>query len=283
MYPLRFHFTAVDSIHFPQGRIANLLRGGFGRILKHAACALDCESARECDRRATCAYALAFEPGAYPGEGPSGLRDWPRPFVFRTAHLDGATIAPGGGFHIGVNLFVTNSRMLDSFSQALAALRAEGVGPGRGKATLETVEGTEPFRLPLVRNGLTVSRLRVRFVTPTELKGAETPEFGVLFARIRDRISTLRALYGPGPLEIDFKAMGERAATVSTTRCDLEHVDRERVSRRTGQRHSLGGFVGEVEYEGNLGEFVPYLEIARWTGVGRQTVWGKGEIVCEAI
>jgi hypothetical protein len=44
----------------------------------------------------------------------------------------------------------------------------------------------------------------------------------------------------------------------------------------------LGGFVGVAEYEGDLNEFFPYLEIARWTGVGRQTVWGKGEINCEA-
>jgi hypothetical protein len=70
---------------------------------------------------------------------------------------------------------------------------------------------------------------------------------------------------------------------VSTTRCDLEYVDAERVSRRTGQRHSLGGFIGVAEYEGDLADFVPYLEAARWTGVGRQTVWGKGEIVWEEI
>ena len=44
-------------------------------------------------------------------------------------------------------------------------------------------------------------RLRVRFLTPTELKGGDEPEFGVLIARVRDRISMLRALYGPGPLE----------------------------------------------------------------------------------
>ena len=35
---------------------------------------------------------------------------------------------------------------------------------------------------------------------------------------------------------------------------------------------------GEVEYGGELGEFLPYLEAGQWIGVGRQTVWGKGEI-----
>jgi hypothetical protein len=36
--------------------------------------------------------------------------------------------------------------------------------------------------------------------------------------------------------------------------------------------------VGSAEYEGDLAEFVPYLRAARWAGVGRQTVWGNGEI-----
>jgi hypothetical protein len=139
------------------------------------------------------------------------------------------------------------------------------------------MEGGQLLRLPL-GVGPAIERVRVTFVTPTELKGSADPDFGVLFARIRDRVSTLRGLFGAGRLDIDFKAMGERAQLVRMTRCDLRDVDGERFSRRTGQRHPLGGFIGVAEYEGALAEFVPYLEAARWTGVGRQTVWGKGEI-----
>lgn len=166
-------------------------------------------------------------------------------------------------------------------------LAREGIGPGRGRASLESVAGAEPIHLALTPGNQPIPRIRVRFVTPTELKGvtleAGEPEFGTLFSRIRDRISTLRALYGSGPLDIDFKAMGERAEHVTMTRCDLRQIQAERVSRRTGQIHSLGGFAGVAEYEGDLAEFVPYLEAAKWTGVGRQTVWGKGEIACQAF
>ena len=72
--------------------------------------------------------------------------------------------------------------------------------------------------------------------------------------------------------------MALRAAAVRTTRCDLTRVSLERRSSRTGQTHPLGGFTGEAEYEGDLGEFIPYLLAGVWTGVGRQTVWGKGEL-----
>jgi hypothetical protein len=148
---------------------------------------------------------------------------------------------------------------------------------------LNSVAGTEALRLPLGASQSRARRVRVHFLTPTELKGAEQPDFRILIARIRDRISTLRELYGEGPLAIDFKAFGERAGRVSMSHCELTPVDAERTSRATGQRHSLGGFTGVAEYEGDLAEFLPYLEIARWTGVGRQTVWGKGEIAYETF
>jgi hypothetical protein len=62
------------------------------------------------------------------------------------------------------------------------------------------------------------------------------------------------------------------------TRCELRDEHASRRSSRTGQVHPLGGFTGEAEYRGELAEFLPYLRAARWTGVGRQTVWGKGEL-----
>ena len=43
---------------------------------------------------------------------------------------------------------------------------------------------------------------------------ASSLDFPILFARIRDRISTLRALYGPGPLEIAFKELDRQLVNV---------------------------------------------------------------------
>lgn len=269
-FKLRFHVLARQAIEFPPVA-ANVLRGGFGAIFKKHACVPECVDSKTCPRRGDCAYARFFAPES--ANGPSGLRDLPRPFVFRASHLNRIKIVSGGTFYFDVNLFEIRENSVDLIAHALA----ERFG------AIERVEGREPVRLPLAPDVEMARAIRVRFLTPTELKGADRPEFGALFARIRDRISTLRALYGEGPLEIDFKAMGERAWRVSMTRCEIREVYARRTSRSTGQRHSLGGFIGEAEYAGDLGEFLPYLEIARWTGVGRQTVWGKGEIVCEIL
>jgi hypothetical protein len=264
---LRFHFTACETIRFPADSAANLFRGLLGKIMRD----LDPD-----------AYSRFFAPSAAPHTGPSGLQNPPRPFVLRTSRLDAATIAASETFHVGVNLFDTAPSSVALFERILSALLQEGLGPGRGRARLDAVEGSEPLHIPLAPDSAaSVSRMRVRFLTPTELKGAVTPDFGVLISRIRDRASSLSALYGRGAFDIDFKAIGELASRVTMTRCELERIERTRISRGTGRTHSLGGFVGVAEYSGDIGGFIPYLEIARWTGVGRQTVWGKGEIAFE--
>lgn len=299
---LRFQFAAESSLFFPAGKTGNVLRGAFGATFREIACVPRCPGARACEVRATCAYARIFEP-ALAGIGPSGLSDPPRPFVFRASHLDGRAIRAGERFHFDVHLFLLRDPAIAYFALTFAQLGREGFGPGRGRARLVAVDqldvtgrpsaqsfdginlvGTsEPAPVELsLRATAPVSRLTVEFRTPTELKAdrgiVERPEFGVLVSRIRDRLSTLGDLYGDGPLDMNFAAFGERAAGVRMTRCEIRTVDVERVSGRTGQRHSIGGFTGRAEYAGELGEFVPFLDAARFSGVGRQTSWGKGEL-----
>jgi hypothetical protein len=298
-FRLRFHFRALDTVRFGDGNSANTLRGAFGTVLREVACTPRCGGQGAEVHQPGCPYARIFEPRAARPNGPSGLADWPRPFIFRTWHLDAQTLPAGEDFHFDVHLFDLQLPLL-YFVEALKRLATAGLGPRRGRAVLGCIEqlDTDDRLAARVWDGEELlppatpssapfepepcETVGVRFVTPTELKcgdrPVERPEFSVLFARIRDRLSTLRALYGPGPLEIDFRGMGERAARIQMTRCNLREQHRVRRSSRTGQVHPWGGFTGEAEYQGDLAEFMPYLRIARWTGVGRQTVWGKGEI-----
>jgi len=250
-----------------------------------------------------------FEPSATSG-GPSGLADWPRPFVFRAAHLDGRTVAAGDRFHFDLNLFDHETSAIAYLVLTFVQLAREGLGPGRRRVELISVaqldgrgdavatlfesgrlqpaQNVPPLEIDLDAAPEEVSHLRIAFLTPTELKSgqelAARPDFAILAARIRDRISTLRELYGAGPLEIDFRAFAQRASKIQMTSCELTTVNVDRRSSRTGQVHGLGGFIGQADYTGsNLTEFIPYLKCAQWTGVGRQTVWGKGAIALEVI
>jgi hypothetical protein len=202
-----------------------------------------------------------------------------------------------------LHVFSLDHNVLAYLVLTFASLAREGLGPRRGKAQLQRVlsgeqvlyEGSaqtisasvEPMALGLTPGIDSPRRIRVDFLTPTELKHehkiVHRPEFPILFGRIRDRIGTLSRLYGADTLDIDYQGTNERATAVKMTSCSLGRQESERRSTRTGQGHSIGGFVGHAEYEGDLAEFLPYLEIGRWVGVGRQSVWGKGEITIKGI
>jgi hypothetical protein len=309
LHPLRFEFNARDPISFPIGKAANILRGAMGSVFRSIACPPDCHDSRSCKIRGSCPYARIFEPQMdtrLPAAraSPSGLADWPRPFVFRARHLDGRTVNAGERFYFDLHIFTAEPEFLEYFIQTFSALAVEGLGPRRGKADLLRVRsipaegfvreilyeqpagivtsGLKPVCLDLTPAPEGTTRIRVDFLSPTELKHeneiARRPEFPILFGRIRDRISTLRRLYGPGPLDIDYQGTNGRAASIQMTSCQLSRREIERRSSRTGEIHSIGGFIGTAEYEGKLAEFIPYLQAAKWTGVGRQAVWGKGEL-----
>jgi hypothetical protein len=249
--PLRFEFEANEALRIPPGKTANTLRGALGMVLPPA----------------------VFSPQAE-GAGPSGFEDRPRPFVLRPGDPNGHRLA------VTVNVFADDAVL--ALEDAFA--RIAQLGPAR-----QSVRLIDARRLPEVRIDLAaiapLDSLRVRFLTPTELKfeGAtlREPRFDALFSRARDRVATLRALYQGGAPDADYRALGERARNVTMTASQIEQTDTARRSSRTGQTHPLGGFTGEAEYTGDLGEFLPWLKAAERTGVGRYTVWGNGVLAVE--
>jgi len=273
-YRLRFHFEALGTVVFPPGTSANVIRGALGEGLSR--------SGQKAGRS-------LFEPAP---ARPSGLRFPPRPFVLRATPLQGRVFTLNEPFFFDVHIFEMRVPVLDHFREAFETMAAEGLGPGRGRARLIGMETLDPegnraadgFRsvAPVDPEPVAIKALTLRFLTPTELKTegqvVGEPQFRHLFARLRDRIATLRALYGAGPLALDFRALGERADAVQLERSDLTWEYASRKSKRTGQTHPLGGFTGTAEYRGPLTEFLPWLRAARWAGVGRQTVWGKGDV-----
>jgi hypothetical protein len=254
LYALRYTFRAENSIHFPRGKAGNTLRG------------------------ALLTYEQDWAPPA--PLSASGYQDPPRPFVFRVRHLEGKTFAAGESFQVGLNLFDLPG--LERLTRAFRQFESEGLGPVRSRVVLTGLE-SQRIRVALHHPRAEARRVLVHFVTPTELKGGEQPDFGLLFRRVRDRLSALIALYGRQLMRIDYRGLGERASGVETGTLNLEHVFFERTSTRTGQTHPIGGYIGTAEYTGELTEFLPYLDAAHYAGIGRHTVWGKGEISIEVL
>lgn len=198
---------------------ANVLRGGFGLMLRRIACT--CLGAHGTG----CIYARLFEPAGI--GGPSGFRDQPRPFVFRARALDGRVIEAGEDFSFEMNVFERRFAVGPLLESTFSELATEGFGPARGRADLRSAE-ERSHSLDLNASDTHQNLVQVEFLTPTELKCGEEladhPVFSILFARMRDRLSTLRSLYGAGALDIDFRAMAERGRAIVMTLCDIRQL-----------------------------------------------------------
>ena len=282
--PIRFEFRAQGPVVFAPGLAANTFRGALGLLLREVACDAACPGAATCAKAIECAYARAFEPRQFIA-GPSGFADLPRPFVLRAAALDGLSYQPGQVFALDLYLFDETPAAL--FAEALRRLEWAGLGLHRPRVTLERCAELAPVSVPLDTAGEGTRRLTLRFLTPTELKSEgrtlREPRFDVILARARDRVSQLLGIYQGGAPAWDFRGLGERSRAVQVVRHQIQQVGSERRSTRTGQSHSLAGFIGEAEYAGDLAEFLPALAAASWCGVGRHTVWGQGWFVVETM
>jgi len=190
-------------------------------------------------------------------------------------------LRPGELFHVDLHLFTLGKRIVEHIQEAFSQFETSGFGGHRSRAVLERVDGPSPVVLSLDPLAAGATHARVEFLSPTELKHGgsvtEQPLFEILLTRACSRLATLQALYGDEPLNIDFSALQKNARRITLKEYKLRYCRKERRSSRTGQVHPLGGFIGFAEYEGDLDSLIPYLQASRWTGVGRQTVWGKGE------
>jgi len=281
--PARLEFEALDDIHLPTGQQTNVFRGALGLALRKVCCQPECPGARSCPSRETCSYARFFEP--IWENGPSGYRNAPRPFVLRISEQAGP-IRKGQDFSADLILFDTLAPPWAKLAEAFEVIGNEGLGPSRGRAKLKPLTPPDPLRFPITgadQHG----RIWLRFFTPTELKGEgdirSEPGFDILIHRLAERIWALGRLYQGWPPEWDYRELLDLSRTVRLVNWEWNRTETSRRSSRTGQTHPIGGFTGWAEYEGQVGAFLPLLEIGRWTGVGRQTVWGKGEICVESV
>jgi CRISPR-associated endoribonuclease Cas6 len=283
----RLEFEALEDISLPAGSEINTFRGALGLALQSIVCKPDCREASTCAARHSCVYARFFEPVWK--EGPSGYHDAPRPFVLRASGVGGGA-KKGELLRSDLFVFDRDHPPWPELEKAFERAAAQGLGPSRGRARLKTFafgdSETAALRMPLQEEDEDPGRrgrLRLLFATPTELKSGgdvcAEPDFGVLTHRILERLWALGCLYqGWQTGNWDYRELLDLGRGVRLLDWSWRHTGAERRSSRTGQRHSIGGFTGWAEYEGAVGPFLPVLKIARWIGVGRQTVWGKGEV-----
>ncbi len=296
LIPLEFDYVAHAPVHLAAGKATNIVRGALGLALRTQGCPPSCADSKACSRH--CLYQQLFE-GETAAPRPSGYQEPPRPYVLRSPDWAERTIAPGDHLITSIHLFDRRPEILNALLRAYINLGNSGLGPGRPRLTLveirqpgapvlwraaETLVEPAVTTLGLAPDQNAPRRIAAKFLTPTEIKvrGEVTrdAEFAPLFARLHERLSFLIKHYSETSV-VPESALDAAKAIVTVRQSLRDAASVQRYSTRTGQTHPLAGFVGEAVYEGDFTRLWPWLKASEWTGVGRQTVWGKGAIVWE--
>jgi CRISPR-associated endoribonuclease Cas6 len=285
------------------------LRGGFGHAFRRIVCALKGKECTDCLLRNRCIYAYVFET-PIPDEAQM-MRKYtvaPHPFILEPFVDSQRTYKEGEEISFGLTLIGHAIDYLPYFIYALDELGRIGIGKGRGKYELrevleENISDHENTSETLIYKGddkmlrqpdspirwsdivtehpIPPPVIRISFITPTRIKYqnrlTKDLEFHVLFRNLLRRISLLSYFHCGHRLDDrEFKDLIEQARKVQTVKRALYWHDWERYSNRQETRMKLGGFMGEIDYEGDFGPFWPYIRLGEYVHVGKGSSFGLG-------
>lgn len=315
---LRFVCEALTPVRLGGERAGSNLRGALGNVMTRANCVGD---PHDLAHAATCPVCWLLAANEHPGEERRGYTLLPP--------LAAPEVIPAGQrFAFGLTLFGSTVRYLPYFILAVPGAGRNGVGPGRGQFALRQVWAVDPLtgaEEPILAEGESwvhlpshmitaeaveqavyalahelqirygaVWRLTLQFLTPMRLIEAgellRTPDFGVLFARLLDRLDDLNAQFGNGwkrgpQATEDLQLLADRVRLMQS---QTRWVEVFSGSARTGRRTPLGGFVGQATYAAPAEVWAPLLPWLIWgqgTQVGKDVVKGNGwyEIVAPGL
>jgi CRISPR/Cas system endoribonuclease Cas6 (RAMP superfamily) len=81
---------------------------------------------------------------------------------------------------------------------------------------------------------------------------------------------------GINPTQWDFNGFINKAKEVTIKHENIRWHNWQRYSGRQEQKINMGGFVGDITYEGNLNPFLPLIQAGEILHVGKGATFGLG-------
>ena len=281
--------------------LGSALRGGFGHAFRRTVCIMPKTVCEECPLRRQCPYVLVFETPA-----PEGVKllapasRAPHPFVITppgpASRID--SVVP-----VRVVLLGGAANFFPHFAWAFRKAGETGLGGSRIPFDLESITHVDgkgqkvvlydgafdslkvdlrPQTLPEDGQEQTVGRVELRFLTPLRLRRQRRLvtrlTFEVLVTNILRRLTLLDQCHGDGSWQVNHKELIERSRNVRVVKDSLRWFDWTRYSSRQRTKMQMGGLLGTIQFEGELGPFMPLLRAAELVNVGRNTSFGLGRM-----
>lgn len=293
----RFIFSFKPPVKLPKFP-GSAWRGAFGNALKKTVCVVRNTQCKECLLKSSCAYSYIFE--TPPPENTQKMRKYeaaPHPFVIQLTEQDPAT---PDQYLLDMLLFGRVEHYFPYIIYALERAGELGIGGHLQKFHLQSIFDQTPDGKPVcvyAAGKLTApqiacmppipempAHIRIHLLTPMRIKRAGKNvsnndfSFDAFFNTLLRRISLISYLHTNTPLDIDFKALADRARQIEFQDKQLSWFDWTRYSSRQQTEMNMGGVVGTLRLDCHgLEDFWPYLWLGQWTHVGKGTSMGLGE------
>jgi hypothetical protein len=202
----------------------------------------------------------------------------PNPFVLAPPWDDGHLVPEGGDAGLRLVLIGRAIEHAGIARQAVVEAGLRGLGPDRGALDLLSVEPVTPPQFepcPALVEIALASPLRLveagRLVGPAALRPRH-----LLLSLLR-RVSTLAERHGPAPLELDYRALKDRAEAAEFAAAELRWVEWARWSGRQQALLQMGGLLGTLSLPlAGIEPFWPFLLLAPWVHIGKGATMGLG-------
>jgi len=296
---LTVELKALQPARLPYYK-GSVIRGGFGLAFRRVACPFPKRECAECLLRRQCVWSYVF---ATPRpEGSAIMRKYetiPHPFVIEPPLDDRTRLERGEILAFGLTLIGKAMDYVPYFIYAFEQMAEQGLGPGRARFAIHTVQQNGTAFYDPESNAITsplahaqlgfngkeqASSVTLRFLSPTRMlyngKMARRPAFHVVLRSLLRRIGLLTYFHDT-PIEIDYTGLIKQAESVNTAACSMATFQWRRYSSRQDQAIEMEGMLGTVVCQGELGPFLPYLRAGEVVHVGKGTSFGMGKYKLE--
>jgi len=294
----RFDIIPRSELILPTYK-GSTFRGGFGHAFKRAVCVDRDGECAKCKLQHKCVYSYVFET-AIP-ETEARNTQVPHPFVIEPPLEERQRYGTDDTLSFQLILVCRAIDYIPYFIFAFEELGRIGLGRNRGIYKLEKVVSTNEAVIydgkshirddtqvidfaQLLRDisPLNYHRITLRFFTPTRIKYhgklIKDLDFELLMRNLLRRLSWLVEVHCEEKWDLNWKELLKRAhERVKTVRSDLQWHDWERYSQRQAKKLKMGGFLGDITFEGDLAEFLPVIKLGEYLHVGKGTVYGMGK------
>lgn len=307
LYLLKFIFKVEAEIVLPEHK-GSSIRGALLGSLRRSFCLKPKEKFCEpCVLKDTCPISFLL---SHSGENSARYTYPPRPFLIKPSLDKMNEFKPDEELTFTLGFFGEDAIKFFPYVIAGARLMGKtgiGVIEKRGRMNLCRVVSVNPLKekeqeifeeekelkmmpcLPIDSEDIEMraneikkfNKIRIKLLTPMRLVSEKKLvknkiPFDILYRRLLERFTTLISIYEGQKFDLDFKKIIEESQKVKIEESKIYWDDVFRYSSRHKRRIPMGGYLGEIIYQGDFTNFAEILAWGEQIHVGKYAILGNG-------